>query len=41
MCIYREMLFEGKIYVVSREMTISELTKVIKSFTEMLRPLNI
>ena len=41
MVIYREILFEGKIFVVSRDMAISELTKVMKSFMEMLRPLNL
>ena len=40
MIIYREILFEGKVFIVSRNTSISNLTKIMKSFIEMLRPLN-
>ncbi len=40
MFIYREILFEGRIFIVCREKSIKFLNQVIQSLKELFRPLN-
>jgi len=40
MVIYRSIMFEGKVFVVSRELSIQKLNCILNTFKEMLKPLN-